>query len=801
MQPTKILKSSLLILLVFLLAAPPLALARPCLPELPAPASVQSEDDDSEGVSFENLLPAGCYSLYIEARNIGAVLQSTEVRETFEPIGPMLDLMSGGSMELQWIRMIVDNADKLQKSRVMIALSPKDTSQPEMLLAVELESEDAAQEFQIQLETKLGAIRKLAADAARAKDDGSIAPNKILSPLPGLVRRAGRLVAMSIRPFTFRQLHANTDKLATDDLNFRLAHDRFYAEPLFIYYDISLSRRASSERAAASSQDGNSPDSIRPSPAITPTASEGIIDTAPGESAGKPVIAVDSASRGPASKQAARSTRVTPPPPPPSSPRAGAVHVSPPPPVGVTGDRSAAQLDMVGSFFKLLISDGGQAPDGLAVALALENESLVARALLIGAPGAPAGPLPFISLPVSGPAISSEAANYVPAETEIFATVSVDWNRLYEAAVGGSGHSSRALQGYNIQVPNQPVKSEADSREAAFEKAYGVRLADLLTATLGNEIALSVPASYITGTPLGRLPLKSQTAPLLPLMLVAVRDRATLIPKLNAVFEVLGFKQPTEKAKTEKVGDVEIVNYAGFSYAFVNQYLVLAANPDGIHRVIRAHGSETSLGANHQVQTYTHWQPGATIAQLYVSPELLKGLLRDLSKSNQITDEAAKEFLARYRFDPEPITYAASAEATGAAYELRIPRRLLMRLFAELAAGEMASRIPRNEAIARSIMQALGEQERTYKKQHGRYASLDELESPQMFKESVERFGYKLQINVSDSDYQVTATPTEYGKTGRLSFYLDQSGKIREGDHAGKPASSSDKPAGSEHEN
>ena len=183
------------------------------------------------------------------------------------------------------------------------------------------------------------------------------------------------------------------------------------------------------------------------------------------------------------------------------------------------------------------------------------------------------------------------------------------------------------------------------------------------------------------------------------------------------------------------------------------------------------------------------------IAQLYISAAVLKGLFRDLTRGNEIKDEAAKEFLARYRFDPEPITYAASAEGIGARYELRIPRRVLMRFFSEIGASEIATRIPRNESIARGILQSIKEQEKAYKTEHGRYASLDELEEAQMFRDMIERFGYKLEVSVSDNGYEATMTPAEYGKTGRLSFYTDQSGGVREGDHAGKPASSSDKPA------
>jgi hypothetical protein len=185
---------------------------------------------------------------------------------------------------------------------------------------------------------------------------------------------------------------------------------------------------------------------------------------------------------------------------------------------------------------------------------------------------------------------------------------------------------------------------------------------------------------------------------------------------------------------------------------------------------------------------------------IYVSAGLLKGWLPDKSPAKEIADEATKEFLARFHFEPEPVTFAASAEGVGAHYELRLPRRLLMRLFSEIAATEMATRIPRNEMMARSFISSLKEYEKNYKAQHGRYGSLDELEDLQQLKDMLKQMGYKLEITASGGSYEVTATPLEYNKSGRLSFYTDQTGIVRAGDHQGSPASSSDKPISKQEE-
>ncbi|MEN3336019.1 MAG: hypothetical protein V7641_5384 [Blastocatellia bacterium] len=848
-------KSLMVLLLAGELAAAPFAATYAERPGLAPAVAVQQSDDDAEGVTFDNLLRASSYTLYIEARNIGALLGSPEFRETFEPASPMLEQF-GRAMEFKLVRLVTDNADRLQHSRVMMVINPTDSSLPGQMLAIELESEDAAKEFEAKIKESFAALASPARKGSASQVSGvDVADHANASP--AAIRRAEKLIVMSPTPFTFKALRSTSDKLMSDDMNFRIARDRFYAEPLFIYYDIALTERRKQSENLLREQHEESVNGLRqefaaqgrlqefeeiearqhlestPSPA---TASETLpisndvaltveapspidiahIDASPparstSETPPSRVTIYDApparastasrsfAAHSPVPSQAPAARRAGKPAPPPRSPairQAPVIQATEPP-------ASHNETDMVGGFFNLLLSGEGQtpSPEAVAIALALENDALAVRALLIGAPGAAVGPVPFLSLPVSGPPLSSEAANYLPADTGILVVASLDWPRFYDLA-------TRQLRARRGALSNRPSPSQAedfDARRAIFEKANEVRLADLLAATLGNEIAMSVPASYLSGTPLGRMQLKARAAPAEPLMLIAVRDREALAPKLRPLLEAVGVKFANAKATTEKAGDIEINSYGNIAYAFIDNYLMMASSAASIRRAIEARAHNTTLATSRDFHSYTEWQPRATIAQVYIAAAVLKGLFPDLTQRGEIKDEAVKEFLARYRFDTEPLTYAASAEGVGAHYELRIPRRLLMRFFSEIAAGEIASRIPRNESMARGILQSLREQEKAYKTKHGRYGALDELaldewEDLRIVKEVIERFGYKLELSASDDGYEATMTPMEYGKTGRLSFYTDQSGVVREGDHNGKPASSSDKPLGANRE-
>src|SRR6185295_3097094 len=142
------------------------------------------------------------------------------------------------------------------------------------------------------------------------------------------------------------------------------------------------------------------------------------------------------------------------------------------------------------------------------------------------------------------------------------------------------------------------------------------------------------------------------------------------------------------------------------------------------------------------------------------------------------------------------ITYAAASDVLGPLYELRVPKNLLMRVFAEIAVDEIRLRIPRNEMIARNALYLLLEDEKVYKAQHGNYGTLEDLEdleASRFDKDYLEKSGYKIELTVSGNRYEASETPIEYGKSGRLSFYADQSGVVREGDHGGSRATVADK--------
>lgn len=77
----------------------------------------------------------------------------------------------------------------------------------------------------------------------------------------------------------------------------------------------------------------------------------------------------------------------------------------------------------------------------------------------------------------------------------------------------------------------------------------------------------------------------------------------------------------------------------------------------------------------------------------------------------------------------------------------------------------------------------------------GRYASLEELLSESLIpRELIENHGYRTALIVSGNNFEATAVPIDYGTTGRLSYFIDESGVLRAGDHGGGAATVADQP-------
>ena len=160
-----------------------------------------------------------------------------------------------------------------------------------------------------------------------------------------------------------------------------------------------------------------------------------------------------------------------------------------------------------------------------------------------------------------------------------------------------------------------------------------------------------------------------------------------------------------------------------------------------------------------------------------------------------------REFLMRLNPVSQPITYAMSNEGFGAIHELHLPKTFVLASIAGAASYSKEPPPEMNEEMAMSSLRMIVSAEETYKATagNGSYGSLYSLAKQNLISKEVfekfEKYGYNIQLSASSNLFEATATPVEYGKTGRRSFFVDQSGVVRGDDHAGGQATAADKPA------
>src|SRR3954454_18234042 len=110
-------------LLALLLSLMPLVQARPLqLTAQSTAAPAGQEEDDAEKVTFDTLLPASSYIVYVEARDIGQHAHAGNFNEIIEPLAPIADQLPKAINSM--VQFVAANADTLTRSRLLIAFEP-----------------------------------------------------------------------------------------------------------------------------------------------------------------------------------------------------------------------------------------------------------------------------------------------------------------------------------------------------------------------------------------------------------------------------------------------------------------------------------------------------------------------------------------------------------------------------------------------------------------------------------------------------------------------------------------------------
>ena len=730
-------------------------------------------------LTFDTLVPAESYTLYGEVRSVGNLIQSDAANEVLEPI---LNLAGPPKEFKSLVKWLNTHAEDLMSSRLLVATWPiGGKNLPDTLVAIEFASTEDAGKFATKLNQMLPTV--LPPVPTPTPEGQALNPKAPAPPTEPAYRlqQAGSLILLTPRPLDLKKLKPAGGKLLAEDNSFRAARNRFGSEPIFVFIDVKLMERQEEERRkqseeeaqrrmtevqqnlkqhdAAQSEVKKSEAPPEPEPAEPESVPEKQMEVQLGASAetGTLVASVD--------------------------------------------PMSSALTMMASSFF----SGESKWPDAVGLALSFEGESFDVRALLVNSPGEKSDTIPFVPLLIPGPPVVSEASTILPADTELFATMSLDLPQIYATMSKPRPNAMYYTSRRNVQTENE-VPFEPPF--AAIEKQLKMNLKDDLLPLLGSEIAIRLPVTGldVLGVPRGPAPVSNtsdnatpqQSSKTAPVLLISVKDKEGVRAFMPKLVEALGFKGANAFANTERKEDTELVSYVNFfAYAFIGNFLVISSDAAATRHVVDSYLKHETLSSDSNFRTYTRWQPRPAYGQLYISPALMESYKSWILQPSTRLNDQTKVILLRMLAGPQPITYSLSNEGLGPLHELHVPRNLIVMAVAGISSGTNPTPVQQNEGRAMGMLYMLAYHQEQYKqdKGAGNYGTLEQLIAAKVMpKEMLDNSGYKIEMTVMGDKFEVTAVPEEYGKTGTMSYFIDQTRVLRGGDRAGAPATSSDPP-------
>jgi hypothetical protein len=824
------------LLIAIVLFAAPICAQRPATPAKPTVRREAAQRAPEP--TFENLLAADRYKLYGEIRNVGQLMSTGGAGEIVDPIIKLADPPKEFSSIVTFLK---KNVEALATARLLFATWPVRTDVPNAFVAIEFSSAEEAAKFAPKLETFLptvlppvpvateeptGPVQAKPGEpgqqqaAAEPKKETAVAPATTPQPpvatptatpaerLPFVITHSGNLVLISDKAFKFEKLHPVGSKALSEDQNFRIAHDRFSTEPVFLFFNVALEEQKKQQKPTQVVTAESEAERQR-------QAQEGDTDASPDEAPAKP----------------SETPGANPDPQKQNEPRVSVLTVGPQPlPTPTPTKEQQAQTiasAQVGHLLDALGFGEPQWPDAVGLALALDNNDYVIKAILIDPPDAKKLPLPFVPQLISGPSYASDAPSVLPDDTEVFVTASIDFLQTYEGMRKAAEVKAKAEV---RQVPAGGKEPPLDAY-AEFEKKAGIKIKDDLLPVFGNEIALAGSLKFLQGGPFNigvsqnrviegtdsgeievSVPVTTKPASetgdvpkdkekkesnAVPMLLISVRDREAARRIMPRILDGLGLGEANLIAQVEKREDTELVNYGGvFAYAFVGDFVVISEAAT-VRRVIDANINHQTLSSNSAFRNSRRWEPSRTLGQIYISPALMEGYHEEVRKQAATLDPVMREFLLGLDPTASAITYALSNDGLGTAHEMRLPKNLILTMVAGISSATKNPPPEMNEAVAIGMLQMISNLENTYQSTagKGKYGTLDQLiEQKLLSREMWAKYGYNFEVTVPGDTFEAIATPREYGKTGKRSFFVDKSGVVRGDDHGGAAASAADKP-------
>jgi len=724
--------------------------------------------------TFDTLIAADTYKIYVEVRGVGQLVRSNSVNELIDPVIKLADPPKEFKTLVKWLN---TRADDVMTSRMLVATWATAKNVPEALVAIEFDSPEEAMKFEPQLNRFLPKVLPTPtpqASPSPANTTTSAKPEDVAAKPQYFLKQVGSLILITPSALNLKDLRPPKSRALSEEPSFRVARNRFASEQFFVYVDVNGIEKEEEDRRkqdqveeAKRSEEEAKPAAENPVAPDSSTTEE----KKPNEEEQQTETAL---------------TAVT------THDQTSTQQTGPDPMTMAVGM-------LANSFF------GGVAkwPNAIGFGVSFEGESFDVRALMVNAPGEKCDVIPIFPNLIPGAPLNPASPSILPADTELFATLSLDLPEIYAAI-------SKPHLGEQENSAMQTISdTELAGPFAEIEKHLKIKIKDDVLPLLGSEIVVSMPVNFLEdsrppkpipeaspSTNNGTEP-KPATGPSFVIAL-SLKDKEGMHALLPKIVDSLGFKGASALAQTERRENTELVSYANtFSYAFIENFLILSADSVTTRHVVDSYLKHETLSSDTQFKNYTRWQPRQVQALVYVSPALMDSYKSWANQPSTLISDQTREILSTLSLVGQPITYSLSNDGLGTLHEVHVPKNLVLMAVAGMAAESNPSPLVANERAAIGALYMIANVESQYRSGEGQgsFGSLEKLVENQMVsKEMIENHGYKIQVTVIGNKFEVSAVPIDYGTTGRTSYYIDQTNILRGGDHGGAAATVDDNP-------
>jgi hypothetical protein len=764
--------------------------------------------------TLEEMVGADTYGAYVELRRLGTVAQTNELKTAVAGMKLIGDAETKPVTDL--VEFVSENYELLAETRAVVLFMAARPRVPEALLALEFPTAQDAAAFEPKYRQFAEAQLKAYVSAKGPKDSTERhtperthvqKPEAKKAAAPDYtIKRVGRLIISSEGALSFKRLRGEESAPAlADSTRFQSARTRFASDSLFVYVDTGVTIQGFTRLSQTEgSQDGAKQGTVTITRETTGTAVTVAVPESSGVGVGsgpppEPTPEEISTSEEDGGEGEAEGAVARP----------STIEVVKP------SEEQAAVAGM-DNVMRSLWGGMPRIPGAFALGVRLDGGTLALRLAVENSPDGHINVLPFYPNFIAGPPVTAEAAEVAPADADIFFTTSLDWEQLYTSTLGTA--SLGPLGSYSVAggmrgEAGGPTTEDADvvkppppdKAVAAIEKLFGFKFKEDLIPSLGNEIAFSMP---LDANDLGLMPGRRRSrkkkdeekeSEAGPVVIIALNDAEKVQKILPRVLVALGAVPFGDRAaQTERREGFDIHSSGGLAYTFINRFLVMGEEVKAVRHVVDSYAARRTLAATDSYRDSTGWQAPQKLVQAFVSDALMRSTVEETKRrSGASTDPLVRTLLAQLEMPPESASFETTNEGDSVVHEMRVPVSMLQAYTLALTVGARDAPVLSGETMASYTLEEIQNAEETFKdeKKKERFGTLEELVAEKILDKSfAEHMGYRIELNASGDKFDATATPKEYGKSGRLSFFLDETGTMRAADHKGKPADASDPP-------